>query len=206
MAKKSEARFADYMKLIAALDALPESRGDSGASLDALIADDDDGPVDALIADDDDDDIGLAPVDGDPPRIARPLPTLVGPSGGKPDRTSPSPARETEPAEVSLAMLAGIEDEDDGPPVRGRARPSSPARVADDDIFTDLLEEAQRQRPAHPRRTCAESLSYFTSGSTSARGDRYGPIGIAVISLGFGVHPAATRLRDEGRSDRTCFR
>ena len=84
MAKKPEARFADYMKLIAALDALPESRGDTGSALDALIADDDDEPVDALIADDEDDEIGLAPDIAGPPKTARPVPTLTGPRAASP--------------------------------------------------------------------------------------------------------------------------
>ena len=103
MAKKPEARFPDYMKLIAGLDALPEAQGNSGASLDALIADDDDdGPVDALIADDDDDDIGLAPVEGDPPRTAS-----SGPDPVRPRHQAGTPAAGPRPGYGACGSVPG---------------------------------------------------------------------------------------------------
>ncbi len=170
MAKKPEARFADYIKLISALDALPESRGDTGSALDALIADDDDEPVDALIADDDDDDVGLAPVEGAATKPARP--TLPGPGGTKPDRRAPATAPEPEPAEVSLAMLAGIED--DAPTTRGRQRVAVSAPAPEDDLFA-----IQGARPA-PRASSKEvPLSTWVAAGAV--------LGLAIALVGFGV-------------------
>ena len=126
MEKKPERRFADYSRLIEALDAVsdPSAQGVQGIPLDALIVDDDD----------DEDEIGLAPTesaisrrknDGSdrPPSTRDHLmaeivedddddaPPPAAPPSSRPGKSSPrrEPSR---PAEVSLSELAALDAED----------------------------------------------------------------------------------------------
>ena len=139
MEKKPEGRFADYTRLIEALDALddPPTHDVSAESYDALIVDDDE-----------DDEIGLAPTetslgrrsddvplmaeivdDDDEPRT----PTLPPPGPRPRSKKLPSRGRPTQPAsasgpaEISLADLAGL----DADPVPARkAAPRSASSSA----------------------------------------------------------------------------
>ena len=140
MAKKPEGRFADYTRLIEALDALddPPTQELGEASMDALIVDDDDddetGPASteaalprtgdgrppsapapilmAEIVDDDDD----APVPTLPPPGPRPR------SGDRPPRREPvsTTRAASPPGELSLADLVALDA--DEPPARSSGR------------------------------------------------------------------------------------
>ena len=165
MAKKPEARFPDYISLIAALDELPEAKGNSGDAVDALIADDDDAPIaEALIADDDDDDVGLAPTGESRGKPARPAPTLPGPA-----RVAAEPA----PAEVSIAMLAALEDDAAPASVRRRGRPA-PSLADEEGVF------GLAQAPPM-RRSSGGELPLSTWVAAGA------VLGLAIALIGFGV-------------------
>ncbi|HEY2157924.1 MAG TPA: serine/threonine-protein kinase, partial [Isosphaeraceae bacterium] len=164
MAKKPEARFADYMSLIAALDSLPEAKGNSGDAVDALIADDDDEPIaEALIADDDDD-IGLAPTGDERGKPARPAPRLPGP---------PRAPAEPAPAEVSIAMLASLEDA--AAPASVRRRGGAPAAPAEDDGVFAIAQS----RPTVRRSGGELPLSTWIAAGAV--------LGLAIALIGFGV-------------------
>ncbi len=172
MAKKPEARFPDYMSLIAALDSLPEARGSSGEPVDALIADDDDAPIaEALIADDDEDDIGLAPTDEERARSARAVPRLPGPAGSRVSRRAP--AEEPAPAEVSIAMLASLED--DAAPANVRRRGGAAPALADAEGVFGLAEA----RPMARRSGGELPLSTWIAAGAV--------LGLAIALIGFGV-------------------
>ncbi len=166
MAKKPEARFPDYLSLIAALDALPEARGKSGDAVDALIADDDDDePIaEALIADDDDDEIGLAPAVDERGKPGRSAPRLPGPA-----RSPAEPA----PAEVSIAMLASLED--DAAPANVRRRGGAAVTQADEDGVFAIAQS----RPI--RRGSGGELPLSTWIAAGA------VLGLAIALVGFGV-------------------
>ncbi|MEO6809213.1 MAG: protein kinase [Isosphaeraceae bacterium] len=153
MAKRPEARFASYDELIAALDAIPlNAVSAQSAPLYALI--DDEG-------DDDEDDFVLTeasiPLADDRPTLV-PSRAIDPPrSGTTPTSTptpAPSPGKQAVAAEVNLAELAAL-DEDDGPRPALKRRPApapAPAPAAPPPGAYDVDDEEVAYGVAGPPR------------------------------------------------------
>ncbi len=212
MEKKPERRYADYSKLIAALESLSDPTAQAGQGA----------PLDALIVDDDEDEIGLAPTESAISRrehdgSGRPPSTrdhLMAEIVEDDDENEPRPAssrpgssgtrrQPTRPAEVSLSELAALDAEDVSDRRQGRRSSGSSPTIKSGgptgpgppepslSAFLDEEDEEPVYGSTGPPRRVGDELPLKTWIAAGLL------VGLSIAIVGFGVSMVISMAKPE---------